>query len=170
MKRFTLMVFAVSALVTTTAWAADDNKDNATKNRRDRAERREAKVDIDKRVREINKLDNSPSAMTAGMAAVSKETAVPLPTIQAEHKEHPKVGLAGLFVAHELATHTHEPVDKFIKQHEAGKSWTELAAANNQDLDSIESKLTRIESALKSSSGAASTGSDRTPAREKEAK
>ena len=168
MKRLTLMVIAVSALVATATQAADnDNKDNPTKNRRERAERREAKVDIDKRVREINKLDNSPSAMTAGMAAVSKETAVPLPTIQAEHKEHPKVGLAGLFVAHELATHTHEPVEKFIKQHEAGKSWADLAAAQNQDLNSIESKLDRIEAALKNSGGAASTSDGRTRARDR---
>ena len=59
MKRFTLMAIAVSALVTTSTQAADNDKDNPTKNRRERAERREAKVDIDKRVREINKLDNS---------------------------------------------------------------------------------------------------------------
>lgn len=170
MKRLTLMVIAVSALVATTAQAADNDKDNPTKNRRERAGRREAKVDIDKRVREINKLDNSQSAMTAGMVAVSKETAVPLPTIQAEHKDHPKVGVAGLFVAHELATNTREPVEKFIKQHEAGKSWSDLAAAQNQDLNSIESKLARIESALKNAGGAASTSDGRTQARDREGK
>src|SRR5687767_11882847 len=108
MKKITLMTITISALVAFAMQAADDNKND--KVRRERAERREAKVDIDKRVREINKLDNSNDAMMAGMAAVSKETAVPLPTIQAEHKQHPKVGLAGLFVAHELSTHTHEPV------------------------------------------------------------
>jgi hypothetical protein len=170
MKKITLMTITVSAFFAFTMQAADDNKNDSTKVRRERAERRDAKVDIDKRVREINKLDNSNDAMMAGMAAVSKETAVPLPTIQAEHKEHPKVGLAGLFVAHELATHTHEPVDKFIKQHEAGKSWTDLAAANNQDLSSIETKLSRIESALQSTGGAAATKDGRARAREKESK
>lgn len=168
MKRFTLLVIAVSALVTTTTQAAD--KDNPTKKRGERAERREAKLDIDKRVREINKLDNSPAAMTAGMAAVSKETAVPLPTIQAEHKEHPKVGLAGLFMAHELSTHTQQPVERFIKQNESGKSWADLALAHNQDLNSIESKLGRIEAALKNSDAAGAGGNDRTRAREREKK
>jgi hypothetical protein len=170
MKKITLMTITVSAFVAFALQAADDNKNDSTKVRRDRAERREAKVDIDKRVREINKLDNSNDSMMAGMAAVSKETAVPLPTIQAEHKEHPKVGLAGLFVAHELATHTHEPVEKFIKQHESGKSWADLAAANNQDLSSFEAKLARIESALQNSGGAAATKDGRTRAREKESK
>ena len=170
MKKITLMTITVSAFFALATQAADDNKNDSTKARRERAERRDAKVDIDKRVREINKLDNSNDAMMAGMAAVSKETAVPMPTIQAEHKEHPKVGLAGLFVAHELATHTHEPVDKLIKQHESGKSWADLAAASNQDLNSIEAKLSRIEAALKNSGGAASTGSDRSRARGKEAK
>ena len=170
MKKITLMTITVSAFFAFAMQAADDNKNDSTKVRRERAERREAKVDIDKRVREINKLDNSNDAMMAGMAAVSKETAVPLPTIQAEHKQHPKVGLAGLFVAHELATHTHEPVEKFIKQHESGKSWSDLATAHKQDLNSIEAKLARIESALKNTGGAAATKEGRTPARQKESK
>jgi hypothetical protein len=170
MKKITLVAITVSSLVVLTTQAADGDKNDPTKSRRERAERRETKADIDKLVRDINKLDNSPAAMRAGMAAVSKETAVPLPTIEAEHKDHPKVGLAGLFVAHELATHTSQPVDKFIKQHESGKTWTELATAQNQDLGSIEAKLSRIEAALKNSGGAASTGSDRTRAREQQTK
>jgi len=170
MKKITLMTITISAFLACAMQAADDNKNDSTKVRRERAERREAKVDIDKRVREINKLDNSNDAMMAGMAAVSKETAVPLPTIQAEHKQHPKVGLAGLFVAHELSTRTHEPVEKFIKQHESGKSWADLAAASNQDLNSIAAKLARIEAALKSTGGAAATKDGRARARERESK
>lgn len=170
MKKITLMTITVSAFIACAMQAADDNKNDSTKVRRERAERREAKIDIDKRVREINKLDNSNDAMMAGMAAVSKETAVPLPTIQAEHKEHPKLGLAGLFVAHELATHTHAPVNQFIKQHESGKSWADLAAAHNQDLNSVESKLARIESALKNAGGAAATKDGRARTRERESK
>ena len=169
MKKITLLAVTVSALFALPVVAADD-KDNPGKARREQqAERRDAK-DIDKLVRDINKLDNSESAMRAGMAAVSKETAVPLPTIEAEHKQHPKVGLAGLFVAHELSTHTHQPVERFIKQHESGKSWTELAKDNNQDLSSVEAKLGRIETALKGSGAAAAGREDRTRARDRENK
>jgi hypothetical protein len=45
-----------------------------------------------------------------------------------------------------------------------------LTSANNQDLDSIESKLARIESALKNTGGAAATKDGRTRARERESK
>ena len=163
MKKITLMAITLSAFVAVTIQAADDN---GNKNRRERAQQRESKGDIDNRIRDINKLDNSPAAMRSGMAAVSKETAVPLPTIEAEHKDHPKVGLAGLFMAHELSTHTSQPVEKVIKQHEAGKSWSELAAANNQDLSSMETKLARIEAALKNPGAAASATEDRTRVRQ----
>ncbi len=170
MKKITLMAVAVSAFFVFTMQAADNDKNDSNKGRRERAERREDKTDIDKRIREVNQLDNSPDAMRSGMAAVSKETAVPLPTIEAEHKDHPKIGLAGLFMAHELSTHSHQPVERFIKQHESGKTWAELAAANNQDLNSIEAKLTRIEAALKTPGNAASKSDDRTRARDRQAK
>jgi len=121
--------------------------DKETRNER-QAERRAEKIDIDKRIDAVNRLDNKPAAMQAGLAAVSKETTVPLQKIQAEHKEHPRVGLAGLFVAHDLAVHAHKPVDHFIKAHQAGNTWTALATANGVDLSEIDGKLARIEQAM----------------------
>lgn len=115
-----------------------------------RAEQRGTKADIDNRISAVNRLDNNKAALMAGMAAVSKETAVPLPTIQAEHKEHPNVGLAGLFVAHELAVRTHKPVDHFIKAHKEGRSWNEIAKANGESLEEMDAKLARIEDAMRS--------------------
>lgn len=165
MKNKMIMVITTAALLTGfTVSAADketrkeaketrkEEKAEVRKEReavREKADRRETKVDIDKRIQAINRLDNSPSVMRHGMAAVSKETAVPLPKIEAEHKEHPNVGLAGLFVAHELSTRTHKPVEHFLKAHATGKSWTAIAAANNENLDTLEAKLTRIEQAMR---------------------
>lgn len=140
--------------------SAADNKTTAK-------ERRATKKDIDSHIQAINKLDNTPAALRSGMAAASKETAVPLPTIEAEHKEHPKVGVAGLLVAHMLATHTQKSADHFIKQHSEGKTWRELAQANNEDLDALDQKLTRLEDAMR---GRASVDSgDRTAVRERTA-
>src|ERR1043166_4963005 len=95
------MVWVVTAAAMFTAMTVSA-ADKETKKERQavRAERRAEKVDIDKRIDAVNRLDNKPAAMQAGLAEVSRETAVPLQKIQAEHKEHPKVGLAGLFVAH----------------------------------------------------------------------
>jgi len=117
--------------------------------RREEARREQTKLDIDKRIEAINRLDNRPAALHAGMAMVSKETAVPLPKIEAEHKEHPKVGVAGLFMAHELAVHTHKSVDHFIQAHKDGKSWNELATANGEKLGQLDAKLAQIEQTMR---------------------
>jgi hypothetical protein len=148
MKKNMVMIMTAAALCTAlTANAAD--KETRKERQATRAERRADKIDIDKRIEAVNRLDNKPAAMQAGMAAVSKETAVPLQKIQAEHKEHPRVGLAGLFVAHDLAVHSHKPVDHFIKAHQEGNTWTALATANGLDLSEVDSKLARIEQEMR---------------------
>ena len=169
MKRITITLTTMALLAGFGLHGADDKT-----TRRERAEQtkaqREAKKDIDQQIQAINKLDNKESALRAGMAAVSKETAVPLPTIEAEHKQHPKAGVAGLFVAHELSVHTRKPVETFLKQHSSGKSWTELAEANGEDLAAIEAKLTRIEQAMRGTSAASADSTDRTQVREADTK
>lgn len=168
MKKLTLLLTTTALLAGFNLNAADDN---ATRNqRRIQAERRDTRIDIDRRIQAINRLDNKPAAKMAGLAAISKETAVPLPTIEAEVKQHPNVGLAGIFLAHELATHTHKPLDQFIRQRQAGKMWTEIATANGENLAAIDAKLTRIEEAMRNP-GAASTAAtpgDRTAVRERD--
>ena len=150
MKNKILMVVTTAALLASfTASADDKNKEKNTRKEirkereviREQADRRETKSDIESRIQALNRLDNNPSSMRVGMAAVSKETAVPLRKIEAEHKEHPTVGLAGLFVAHELATRTHKPVEHFLKARASGKTWVEVAAANGENLDVLEAKL-----------------------------
>jgi hypothetical protein len=116
---------------------------------RDRRPRAEARTDIDKLIRDVNALDNRGAANRAGLTAVSRETAVPLPRIERSAQEHPRVGIAGVFMAHELATKTQKPADQYFKQHADGKTWSELARASGQNLDVFERKLARIETALR---------------------
>jgi len=168
MKKLTLLLTTTALFAGFNLNAADDNKAKADQ-RRTQAERRETRIDIDRRIQAINRLDSKPAAKMAGLAAISKETAVPLPTIEAEIKDHPTVGLAGIFLAHELSTHTHKPVDQFIKQRQAGKTWTAIATANGENLAAIDAKLARIEEAMQNP-GAASgaTTGDRTAVRERD--
>jgi hypothetical protein len=144
-----IMVATTTLLTVGSLTAADKPLRKEREAVRERADRVETKGDIEKRIQALNRLDNSPSSMRVGMAAVSKETAVPLPTIEAEHKDHPNVGLAGLFVAHELATRTHKPVEQFLKARASGKTWSQIAAANGENLDVLEAKLARIEAAVR---------------------
>jgi hypothetical protein len=165
MKIFTLLIVSASALGVLSTYGADER--STAQERRERAERRQTQGDVEKLLREINALDNKPGAMRAGMAAVSKETAVPLPTIEAEHTSNPNVGLAGLFVAHELSVQTHKPVDQFLKQHRTGKTWTEIARANGENLNTMQGKLERIRQAMLNpdAAAAASSSSDATRVR-----
>ena len=67
--------------------------------------------------------------MRTGLTAVSKETAVPLPTIEEQQRNHPNVGLGDLFLAQELAVQTQQSVDQVLKQHSGGRTWNEIASS-----------------------------------------
>jgi hypothetical protein len=147
-EKLTIILAAVAVLANVSATRAADKE--VRKERREAIqERRAEKVDIDKRIRQINALDNRAASARVGMAEISKQTAIPLKTIEEQHKAHPNVGLAGLFVANELATRTHKPAMQFIRQHEDGKTWTEIATANGESLDTLDSKLGQIETAMR---------------------
>ena len=145
------MHWLIAALIVTAlnVTAADKETRKERREVREAGDRQETKRDIDKRIAAINQLDNDQTAKMAGLAHISKETAVPVAKIQDEHKEHPNVGLAGLFMAHELAVKTHKPVEQFLTARKGGKTWTELARANGLSLDELDGKLTRIENAMR---------------------
>src|SRR5258705_11753912 len=90
-KKMVLMVTAAAMFTALTVNAAD--KETRKERQAVRTEARAEKIDIDKRIDAVNRLDNKPAAMQAGLAEGSKETAVPVQKIQAEPKEHPRVGL-----------------------------------------------------------------------------
>ena len=98
-RRLILAMMAAAVLTTVSATAAD--KEVRKERREDRQEQRQEnradRVDFDRHVDRINALDNRPVALRVGMAEVSKQTAIPLPTIEAQHKAHPRFGLAALF-------------------------------------------------------------------------
>src|SRR5215203_4107870 len=116
-----ISVVAITASLLTANAADKKDKDKAT------TPRAGVGGDIDRRIQTINRLDNNASAKQAGMAAVSQETAVPLPTIEAEAKDHPTLGVGGLFMAHELSVKTKKPADQLIKNRQGGKMWSEIA-------------------------------------------
>jgi hypothetical protein len=156
MKKLTLLITTICALG---AWSIEAADETTAQERRQRAAQRD-KADINQLIRDVNRLDNSPAGMRNGMAAVSKETAVPLARIEATHKQYPNVGLGGLFMAHEIATKTTKSADDLLKQHAGGKTWSELAVAEKVDLNVIENKLARIQDAI-------TTGGDRSQVRER---
>jgi hypothetical protein len=145
MKKFTLIVTAIALIAGVSVNAADNKKEK-------RAERRSehsAKKDIDEHIRDINKLDNKEGARLAGLRAVSHETGTPVPRLEEQLKNHPKAGIAGLLVANEIGNKTKKEPSDVFKAHGNGKSWAELAREHSADVGAMETKLARVEAALR---------------------
>lgn len=151
MKKFTSIMTAVAVLAGMSVNAADKDKDTRKERREVRSEKAEkaAKRDIDGHIRDINKLDNKESARLAGLRAVSKATAVPVPRLEEQLKNHPKAGIAGLLVANEIANKTKKEPSDVFRAHGNGKSWAELAREHSADVVAMENKLTNVESAMR---------------------
>jgi hypothetical protein len=154
MKRFNLLAAMASALViiSTPSNAADDRTPA-------RAGAAGLRGDVDKLARDINVLDEQPAARRAGLTAIARETASPLSRIEQEHNDNPRVGLSGLFIAHQLAARTGKPMKTFIQDRQAGKTWAELSQANGLDLNTLENSLVRIQSAMQNPSSVSDTAS-----------
>lgn len=108
------------------------------------------KVDLDKRARAVNTLDNKEAPRRAGLAAISRETGVSVAKLQAQRREHENIGTAGLAMANVIAAKTGKPAGNYMRQHEEGKSWERIAADNNVKLEELDAKVARVEEAMRS--------------------
>jgi len=149
MTRFTLL-FATATLVALPLFAADDDR-RRTPNR---AERREARQDIESLIRDINSLDNQAAARQAGLAEAAKQAGVSRQTIEAQQKDHPRVGLAGVFLAQEIAKNSKKSPDEILRARTSGeKTWVEIARDNKQNVNALERKLGNIQDAMLAATG-----------------
>jgi hypothetical protein len=146
MKHLTTITAAM-ALVTIPIFAADnDNTRRYAQNQTARAERREARQEIEKLIQNINALDNQPAARRAGIAEAARQAAVPESRFEAAAREQRNV--AGSFLAQELANNTRKSPQEIQQARNEAASWTEVATAHKQDLVALEQKLRRIHEAM----------------------
>jgi hypothetical protein len=110
---------------------------------------RTAQVDLDRRTRAINTLDNRDAVRRAGLAAISRETGLTVAALQKQRGDHDGIGTAGLLLANAIAAKTKKPVGTYFRQHAAGKSWEKIATDNQVNLEDLEAKLARVESAMR---------------------
>src|SRR6185436_6827221 len=100
-------------------------------------------------IQSVNNLGQNANAQSAGLAAMSRETALPLTQIQQARQQNQGLGLGDLFVAQELSVKTKKSVDELWKAHLNQRTWAQVAADNNQDIGEIQRKLARIEQSLR---------------------
>jgi hypothetical protein len=110
---------------------------------------RQVKVDIDKRTKAVNTLDNKEATRRAGLEAIARETGVTVATLQTQHREHQNIGTAGLLMANAIAAQTKRPPGNYLRQHEQGKSWERIAADQGVNIEDLDAKLARVEQAMR---------------------
>jgi hypothetical protein len=96
-------------------------------------------------IRSLNTATVNNHAEKTTLHGVSVETGVPEDQVLQIHKNNPKTGPAGIFVACIIADHTKKDPETYVKQSAAGKAWAVIAQENNVPLDQIDERLARIE-------------------------
>ena len=107
------------------------------------------KVDLDKRARTINTLDNKTATRRVGLDAIAKETGVSVATLQAQHRQHQEIGTAGLLMANAIAAQTKRPAGAYLRQAAEGKPWVRIAADSGVNINELDAKLARVEEAMR---------------------
>jgi hypothetical protein len=100
-------------------------------------------------IQSVNNLGQNANAQSAGLTAMSRETALPLTQIQQTRQQNQGLGLGDLFVAQELSVKTKKSVDELWKLHLNQRTWSQVAADHNQDIGEIQRKLARVEQSLR---------------------
>ena len=96
-------------------------------------------------IRSLNTASLNNNAERTTLHGVSVETGVAEDKLLQIHKNNPKTGPAGIFVACVIADRTKKDPETYVKQSAAGKAWAVIAQENNVPLDQIEERLGRIE-------------------------
>ncbi len=77
------------------------------------AARKVRPIDLDEQVKAVNRLDRNEATMKAGILAIAEETGVPLEKLVEQRKKHTFFGVAGQFLANELASHSDQDFAHF---------------------------------------------------------
>ena len=145
MKHLTLITTTIT-LIAIPAFAADNDTRRNAQNQNTRAERREAKQEIEKLIQDINALDNQPAARRAGIAEAARQAGVATSRFESSAKDQRNV--AGIFLAQEIAKNTRKSPQEIQKARTEAENWTQVATDNKQDLVALESKLRSIHAAM----------------------
>jgi DNA-directed RNA polymerase sigma subunit (sigma70/sigma32) len=110
-----------------------------------------AKDTLNQRLHEVDDMAKERNMTDPMLKHISVETGVPQDQVQAMHKRHPKVGVAGVFMACVLADETKKPPEDFMKAHDNGKSVAAMAEDNHVKIQTLIARLDRLEHTFSSS-------------------
>jgi len=107
-----------------------------------------ARENLDDRINRINHLVDHEGRTKPALQHVSVETGVPFDRVQAMHRDHPNIGVAGVLIANVLADDTKKPPERFMESHSNGKKWADIAQDNKVPVSKLTERLDRFEKGL----------------------
>ena len=146
MKKVIMMAAMGAIAVTFPSMVRADNRPFSADSRSTRVETRADKKDFEARGHELNSTVSRNHAETDALHGVSVETGVPEEKVRAMHKNHPKVGPAGILIACTISDETKQDPAVYIKRFEDGKNWTAQARDNHVPLEKIDARLDHLQS------------------------
>lgn len=108
--------------------------------------RADDRADLDKTVAGLNAQAQTNAGRQRVLDAISKETGVPVTTLQAQQSKT-RFGFGELLIANSLAAATGKSFDEIANLKTSGKGWGKIAKENNINLGKIVSKALRAHEA-----------------------
>ena len=112
-----------------------------------------ARDELENRIERINHTTDREGHTKPALQQVATETGVPFDRVQAMHREHPGVGVAGILIANVLADDTKKQPEQFMESHSKGKKWAEIAEDNKVPVSQLNTRLDRFEKQLATQGG-----------------
>lgn len=94
---------------------------------------------------DLNTTAKSGEKFNAAIHAISVETGVPEERLMDMHRQHPQAGPAAILNASILADETKQPPEVFLKHHQNGIRWEDIARKNHVPIEKLDSRLNRVQ-------------------------
>ena len=113
-----------------------------------RAADKDVNEEFNARVHAVNDAAKKKDMMPVALHAVSVETGVPLPEVEAMHKRYSDIGPAGVLIACVMADETKMKPEEFLHERNGGKGWTTMARDHKVPIEKLNARLEHLEKEL----------------------
>jgi len=100
---------------------------------------------FDQKADDLNVTAKSGEKFNSAIHAISVETGVPEERLLAMHKQHPQAGPAAILNASIMADETKQSPEVFLKNHQNGIRWEDMAHKYNVPIEKLDSRLDHVQ-------------------------
>lgn len=100
---------------------------------------------FDQKADDLNVSAKSGEKFNAAIHAISVETGVPEDRLMDMHRQHPQAGPAAILNASILADETKQPPETFLKSHQNGVRWEDIARKNKVPIEKLDTRLDHVQ-------------------------